>query len=131
MQCFSFVSHLHHVNLITVHEGMVPEGTVPEGTVPEGTVPEGTVPEGTVPEGTVHEGTVHEGTVHEGTVHEGTVHEVGPMIFRDRGKRTEFAEFAPRTGKRDLNLIEKKNIIFFNLLVQNELLMINSTRFNR
>ena len=29
------------------------------------------------------------------------------MIFRDRGKRTEFAEFAPRNGKRDLNLKEK------------------------
>ena len=61
---------------------------------------------------------------------------LGPMIFRDRGKRTEFAEFAPRNGKRDLNLMEKtsaillKKTIFFNLLVQNELL-INSTRFNR
>ena len=32
---------------------------------------------------------------------------IGPMIFRDRGKRTEFAEFAPRNGKRDLNLMEK------------------------
>ena len=48
---------------------------------------------------------------------------VGPMIFRDRGKRTEFAEFAPRNGKRDLNLKEKtsailliKNIIFVKFI---------------
>ena len=33
------------------------------------------------------------------------------MIFRDRGKRTEFAEFAPRNGKRDLNLMEKTSAI--------------------
>ena len=33
------------------------------------------------------------------------------MIFRDRGKRTEFAEFAPRNGKQDLNLKEKTSAI--------------------
>ena len=59
------------------------------------------------------------------------------LKYMYRGKRTEFAEFAPRNGKRDLNLMEKtsaillKKTIVLNLLVQNELLMINSTRFNR
>ena len=38
------------------------------------------------------------------------------MIFRNRGKRTEFAEFAPRNGKRDLNLMEKTSAM---LLIKN------------
>ena len=41
---------------------------------------------------------------------------IGLMIFRNRGKRMEFAEFAPRNGKRDLNLKEKTSAI---LLIKN------------
>ena len=44
---------------------------------------------------------------------------LGPMILRDCGKRTEFAEFSPRNGKWDLNLKEKTSAI---LLIKNIIL---------